>query len=332
MIPDLNLCKGALVTGGAGFLGSHLCEFFIRHHIPVYAVDNFCTSHQDNVRFLEGVRQEVAGSSFTFIEADIINKWKWADRIKHRITHVFHFASPASPPLYKMLSMETLQANSVGLHHALNYATENKARVVFASTSEVYGDPVQSPQKESYWGNVNSFGERACYDEGKRYGEALIYSYNKKYKTQHGLVRIFNTYGPRMNLQDGRVVINFLVQAEQNEPLTIYGEGLQTRSFCYVTDLIDGIVRYALQPIAQPVNLGNDTEFSILELTKIIQKIFTDRKVVTEIHPIAADDPQQRRPSLELAKSLLKPWAPKVDLKDGLALTLKWFRETHPAK
>lgn len=321
---DLSLCSGVLITGGAGFLGSHLCEFFIRNGIPTYAVDNFATCDSSNIDFLTALALSQK-SHFEFIKADVVQAWTWNTQVQKPISHVFHFASPASPPHYKILSLETLEVNSIGLLNALNFATSRKARVVFASTSEVYGDPAVSPQPESYWGNVNSYGERSCYDEAKRYGEALIYSYNKKYKTNHGLVRIFNTYGPRMNLQDGRVVINFLVQAFNKIPLTVYGSGSQTRSFCYVSDLIDGIVRYALGSHTQPVNIGNDTEFTILELTKVVQELFKDRDIEISFNPIEPDDPQQRRPNLSLAKSVLSPWTPQVKLLQGLSKTLEWI-------
>jgi nucleoside-diphosphate-sugar epimerase len=323
--------KRVLITGGAGFLGSNLAEYFIVNKIPVVAVDNFATSSQKNVNFLK--KRDVHGF-FQFIEADVIKDWTWTqnleknikNNINSEISHVFHFASPASPPLYKKLSRETMLVNSVGLLNAIDFADSQKARVIFASTSEVYGDPNISPQPESYWGHVNSFGERACYDESKRFGEALIYSHNKKHNTLHGLVRIFNTYGPRMDLNDGRVVINFLVQALKNKSLEVYGTGNQTRSFCYVDDLLEGVTRYALSDLTTPVNLGNDGEFSLLQLIDVIAEIFEDQKISTIFKSIEPDDPMQRRPDLALAKKYLYPWAPKINLKEGLLKTLNWLK------
>lgn len=320
---NLKNFNGIVVTGGAGFLGSHLCEAFIKAGIPVTAVDNFCTSSEKNIHFL--VKLDTS-NLFTFIKADVITKWDWFSSIKHPISHVFHLASPASPPLYKALSIETLQVNSIGLLWGLEYATKSNARLIYTSTSEVYGDPQVSPQPESYWGNVNSFGERACYDEAKRYGEALLYSFNKKYGTHHGLVRIFNTYGPRMNLADGRVVINFLTQALANKPLTVYGSGNQTRSFCYVEDLISGLLSYASGKFTTPMNLGNNKEFTILELAKCVQELFVDRNIPVVFEPESADDPKQRRPNIDYAKKCLHPWEPKTPLNEGLSRMLEWIK------
>lgn len=315
--------SGIVVTGGAGFLGSHLCEAFIKAGIPVTAVDNLSTSTGENIKFLKRIDNS---DLFAFIKADVISPWGWCSDITHPISHIFHLASPASPPLYKALSIETLQVNSIGLHRGLEYATKSKARLIYSSTSEVYGDPQVSPQPESYWGNVNSFGERACYDEAKRYGEALLYSFNKKYGTQHGLVRIFNTYGPRMNLVDGRVVINFLTQALASKPLTVYGSGNQTRSFCYVDDLISGLLSYAVGEFTTPMNLGNNKEFTILELAKCVQGLFADRNIPIVFEPESADDPKQRRPDIEFAKKYLHPWEPKTPLNEGLSRMLEWIK------
>lgn len=218
----------------------------------------------------------------------------YSKKFASNLSHVFHFASPASPPHYQRIPLETLWVNSVGLKNSLQFADQFKARLTFASTSEVYGSPSVSPQPESYWGNVNSFGARSCYDEGKRFGEALIFSHNQVHNTQHGLVRIFNTYGPRMNPDDGRVIINFLVQALKGEDLSIYGAGQQTRSFCFVSDLIQGILKYSQTKLTEPVNLGNDQEFTILELATTIQLMFAEKNLKLNFHKLPADDPQQR--------------------------------------
>lgn len=312
------LKESVLVTGGFGFLGSHLVEHYLKQGYRVIAVDNFCTGSRSNLSYFE---REISEKRVIAVEADVSQNWDlWLEKIPdlNSLKFVFHFASPASPPHYQRLGLETLAVNSTGLSHALNAADRFQARVVFASTSEIYGDPAVSPQPESYWGNVNSYGVRSCYDEAKRFGEALIYTHNQKHKTHHGLVRIFNTYGPRMNPADGRVIINLLVQAEKGLPLTIYGTGEQTRSFCYVDDLIAGITRYAETSLTQPINLGNDREFSINELAQTIQALYPDRKLEVQHLPLPQDDPQQRRPDLTLARQHLAPWTPQVQLKDGL--------------
>lgn len=316
----------ALITGGGGFLGSHLAETLLNQGANVICVDNFATGLRRNRNHLENLKD--AKQRLTFIEADVVRDWStWAPKAPQSLETIFHFASPASPPHYQRLGLETLWVNSIGLSNALNYADQFGARVVFASTSEVYGDPEISPQPETYWGNVNSYGARACYDEAKRFGEALIYTHNQKYKTKHGLVRIFNTYGPRMNPNDGRVIINFLVQALESQNLTVYGSGKQTRSFCYVDDLVAGILKYAKSEICQPVNLGNDTEFSILEAAEVVQEIFKAQNLKIEFQDLPADDPRQRRPNLTEAKKLLSPWQPKVPLREGLKKTLDWLKE-----
>ena len=313
---------GAIVTGGAGFIGSHLCRKLLEKNLPVVAVDNYST----------GLRSNTTGL-FT-IEADVVEPWEWQRQISKEwlknISHVFHFASPASPPLYQEMAFSTLWVNTIGLKNALEFADLLKengrgARVIFASTSEVYGDPEVNPQPETYWGRVNSFGVRACYDESKRFGEALIFTHNWKKRTQHGLVRIFNTYGPRMNPHDGRVVINLLRQARDNEPLTVYGDGSQTRSFCYIDDLLDGIWRYAESSLTEPVNLGNDKEFTILELAQTVQALFPTKKIPVVFQPLPKDDPTQRRPDLKRAKEWLAPWQPKIALNEGLRRTSEWL-------
>lgn len=316
---------GVLITGGGGFIGSHLAEFYLNKNIPVICVDNFCTGLRSNATLL---KNKFSSTLFHFIETDVTLPWSWADDVvnqtKIKLSHVFHFASPASPPHYQNLAFETLDVNSVGLRNALNFADKYSARVVFASTSEVYGDPTVSPQPESYFGNVNSFGYRSCYDESKRFGEALLFTHNWKKKTQHGLVRIFNTYGPRMNPNDGRVVINFLVQASRGEALTVYGTGQQTRSFCFISDLVAGINAYAETQIVEPVNLGNDTEFTINELVEEVKKLYAHKNLSLKYLDLPHDDPTRRRPDLTKARKLLSPWRPTVSLAQGLIEMKNW--------
>lgn len=319
--------KTALVTGAGGFLGSHLSEKLLREGWNVIAVDNFCTGLKSNRLFLESCSQS---KNLLFFESDITDNWNFLDEVpaqwSSQLQLIFHFASPASPPHYQRLNLETIKANTVGLEKALQIATQYKARVIFASTSEIYGDPQVSPQSEDYWGFVNCYGERSCYDESKRLGETLIYNYNRRFQTQHGLVRIFNTYGPRMNPEDGRVVINFLLQAKNTGTLTMYGDGQQTRSFCYVDDLIDGIIRYAISNLTIPINIGNSNEFSIRELADIIQnRLFPDKKLQIQFLPLPKDDPQQRCPDLSKAYELLNGWSPKVSLEEGLQKMLASF-------
>lgn len=316
---------GVLITGGAGFIGTSLAEYYLSKNTPVVCVDNFCTGTRSHVDDLKALSKKVNSKDphlFAFVEADVSAPWGWAKILSPdlHISHVFHLASPASPPLYQELALETMWVNSVGLQHALNFADNVGARVVYASTSEVYGDPECSPQPESYWGHVNSFGIRSCYDEAKRFGEALLFTHNLKKKTKHGLVRIFNTYGPRMNPVDGRVIINFLTQAEKGQKLTVYGEGTQTRSFCYISDLIAGLVRYAESDIREPINLGNDKDFSILQLAEEVKKLYSNKDLQIEFKPLPQDDPKQRRPDLSKARQFLAPWSPKVELAQGLKL------------
>lgn len=329
---ELNTISGVLITGGGGFLGSHLAEYFLRKNIPVVCVDDFCTGLRSNQTYLEEL--DVPEKKFQFIETNVTESWNsWTGNIKNKkISHIFHFASPASPPHYQRLSVETMWVNTKGLENAILYADQINARVIFASTSEIYGDPEFSPQKESYWGNVNTQGPRSCYDEAKRMGEAVLYSYNLKNKTNHGLVRIFNTYGPRMNPNDGRVIINFLVQALLGKDLTIYGSGSQTRSFCYVDDLVAAITRYAATNLTTPVNVGNETEFTILELAQLVEKIFAEKKLQLNFFDLPKDDPRQRRPDLTLAKQVLAPWQPKISLASGLEKMLEWLKTEDLAK
>ena len=303
--------KNALVTGAAGFLGYHLCSRLLKEGYTVFGVDDICTGLDSNA-------EDLKKKGIQFFKADVSTDWgQWNHSLPPSFDLVFHFASPASPPLYQKMQLKTLAVNSLGLYRALEFATAHNARLVFASTSEIYGSPQVSPQPESYWGNTNSFGARSCYDEAKRFGEALIYSYNQEKNTRHGLVRIFNTYGPNMNPNDGRVIINFLVQLKEGKALTVHGDGKQTRSFCYVDDLIEGIYRYALKTdLAYPINLGNDKEFTILALAYEIQKL-SPKKIEIEFIDRPVDDPPLRNPDLSLAKGILD-WSPKVPLLEGL--------------
>lgn len=308
-----------IITGAAGFIGSHLTGHFLRAGDQVVAVDNLSSGRQKN---LQGFQQNLQ-----FIKADVTQPWtNWLDQVvvKGKITKVFHFASLASPPLYQEKPLDTLWVNSLGLSHALQTATAAGAHLTFASTSEVYGDPDQHPQTEDYRGNVNTYGPRACYDEAKRFGEALIYSWNQVHKTQHGCVRIFNTYGPKMNPLDGRVVINFLKQAQEGVELTVFGDGKQTRSFCYVDDLVDAIVRYSDRKHSIPINIGNDKEFTINELAQAVQSLHPEQKLKITFLSLPVDDPKQRRPDLTRAQAMLD-WQPKTPLNAGLKKMMDWY-------
>lgn len=334
--------KAALVTGAAGFLGSHLCEKLLKEGFFVVGVDNFCSGLRDNVNVLQGLAEsqkaaDPTGSAwrdrmkFVFVEADVCESWDWTAKIPREwlenLKYVFHFASPASPPIYQRLALETIRVNTVGLEKALFFADQHKARVVFASTSEVYGDPEIVPQPEEYWGRVNSFGPRSCYDESKRLGEALIYTFNTQGTHRHGLVRIFNTYGPRMNPSDGRVVINFLVQGLKGQNLTVHGDGRQTRSFCYVDDLVAGIWAYAQKDLYQPVNLGSEFQFTVLDLAEKVKNLFPDKNLKIEFVGRPVDDPQNRRPQLTVARQKLAPWDSTTPLETGLRHLLEWLQE-----
>lgn len=320
------MTETVLITGGSGFLGSHLAERLLLEGKRVIAVDNFATGRRENLLPLEKAAKE----NFHFVEADVCQDWStWTSKLPEGWTkdlrRVLHFASPASPPHYQRLSIETMWVNTLGLQNALQFADTCGAHLTFASTSEIYGDPEVSPQPESYRGWVNTWGPRACYDEAKRFGESLIYNWNLRHGTQHGPVRIFNTYGPRMNPVDGRVIINFLVQALAEQSLTIYGSGAQTRSFCYVDDLVDAILTYSSRRLSQPVNIGNETEFSITELAELVQQKYAAKNLKFAYEPLPADDPKQRRPDLTLARELLSPWKPRVELKTGLVRMADWL-------
>lgn len=308
-----------LVTGGAGFIGSHLCRALIQKEYSVICIDNLLTGNKRNIQDLAAYKQ------FMFIEHDIVKP------LVHQlgsIDFIYHLASPASPIQYQKHPLETLYVNSIGTDNMLKLAMQKGAKFLFASTSEIYGDPKEHPQKETYWGNVNSFGPRSCYDESKRFGEALVYSYLEKYHVDARLVRIFNTYGPNMERNDGRVISNFITQALANKPMTLYGDGNQTRSFCYVSDLVDGLVR-AMEfekTRGQVVNLGNPDERTIIEIAQLVKRM-TNATSVSTYAKKPADDPTRRKPDITLSRMLLH-WNPIISLEEGLIKTITYFQST----
>ncbi len=303
-----------LVTGGAGFLGSHLCEYLLNQGHDVIAMDNLITGNVDNIVHLHG-------KHFSFIHHDVTN-YIYVDG---PIDYILHFASPASPIDYLEFPIQTLKVGSLGTHKALGLALNKKATFLLASTSEVYGDPQIHPQPESYWGFVNPVGPRGVYDEAKRFAEALTMAYHRFHGVDTRIVRIFNTYGPHMRPQDGRAIPTFVPQALRNEPITVFGDGSQTRSFCYVSDLVEGIYRLLMSDIHNPVNIGNPDEKTILELTDTILKISCSQSdIVTR--PLPVDDPKVRQPDITRARQELD-WEPKVSLEDGLAMTIDWFKK-----
>jgi len=304
-----------LITGGAGFIGSHLCDRFIAEDHEVLCLDSLITGTTDNIAQLAGKSQ------FSFIKHDVTNYIFVAGQVDA----ILHFASPASPVDYLNFPIQTLKVGSLGTHKALGLAKEKNARFLLASTSEVYGDPLQHPQREEYWGNVNPIGPRGVYDEAKRFAEAMTMAYHRYHKVDTRIARIFNTYGPRMRLNDGRVVPNFIFQALQGEDLTVYGDGLQTRSFCYIDDLVEAIVRLLLSPETEPVNLGNPDEFSILDFAEKVFEITGSRSRIL-YQPLPADDPRVRRPDITKAQKVLN-WGPRVGLKEGLRRTIPYFQE-----
>lgn len=304
-----------LVSGGAGFIGSHLCEALIADDCEVIAVDNFITGSPENVKEL------LRNSRFNLIEQDIIHPLK----ISGNLAGIFHMASPASPVDYAKLPIETLHVGAIGSDNILKLALEKKCRILVASTSEVYGDPLQHPQEEKYWGNVNPIGPRGCYDESKRYMEALTMAYHRVHGLPTRIVRIFNTYGPRMRVNDGRVVPNFCMQALANEPVTVYGDGSQTRSFCYVSDLVDGLMKALQSDYPQPINLGNPIEMSINQFAKRIIELCHSQSTL-EYRSLPTDDPKTRRPDISLANRILD-WQPRVDLETGLRKTVEFFKD-----
>lgn len=303
-----------LVTGGAGFLGSHLCDRLIEDGHSVTCLDNLFTGTQKNIQHL------LPNPNFHFVESDVI------DPFKFNVERIYNLACPASPPHYQHNPIKTIKTSFMGAMNCLSLAVRNGARVLQASTSEVYGDPEIHPQPESYKGSVNPIGIRACYDEGKRCAETLFFDYHRENKVDIRVARIFNTYGPRMLPDDGRVVSNFIVQALKEEDLTIYGDGTQTRSFCYVDELIDGLVNLMEQTnLVGPVNIGNPSEFTILELAEmVIQKTESQSKIT--MHPLPGDDPLQRQPDISVAKERLR-WEPKISLSTGLDRTIAYFEK-----
>jgi len=304
----------ALVTGGAGFLGSHLCDALLAEGYSVIVVDNLLTGRMSN---LEHLRND---SRFEFLQIDINQPFDCG-----KVDYVFHFACPASPVDYTIHGVETLMVGSLGTFHALDLARKYGAKYLTSSTSECYGDPLEHPQKETYWGNVNPIGPRSVSDEAKRFSEAVTMAYYRYYKVDTRIVRIFNTYGTRMQLNDGRVVPNFMKQALRGEALTVYGDGSQTRSFCYVSDEVEGFIRLSKSDEHLPVNIGNPSEFTILECAKRVLAV-TGSKSQIRYEPLPQDDPKQRRPDITKARMLLG-WEPKIDLESGLKLSLEYFRK-----
>ena len=303
-----------LVTGGAGFLGSHLCDTLLKEGHEVICMDNLITGSKDNIAHIKSDR-------FHFVNHDVTREIK----IEGPLDNVLHFASPASPIDYLELPIQTLKVGSLGTHNALGVAKEKKATFMIASTSEVYGDPLEHPQKETYWGNVNPIGPRGVYDEAKRFSEAITLAYHRTHGVDTRIVRIFNTYGPRMRIHDGRAIPTFLYQALTGKDLTVFGDGSQTRSFCYVSDLIDGILRLLKSGIHEPVNIGNPVEMTLLEMAeKILQVTGSRSKIVFK--PLPEDDPKVRQPDISQARKLLG-WEPQVKLEEGLRSTLEYFRK-----
>jgi len=304
----------SVVTGGAGFLGSHLVDLLLARAHQVVAIDNFVTGAVQNIDHLAG------NPNFKFIQQDVTE----FIFLHQTVDYVWHFASPASPIDYLELPIQTLKVGSLGTHKALGLAKQKGARFLLASTSEIYGDPLVHPQTEDYWGNVNPIGPRGCYDESKRFAEALTMAYHREHGIDTRIVRIFNTYGPRMRLNDGRVVPAFISQALRNQPLAVFGDGSQTRSFCYCSDLIEGIYRLMLSHHTEPVNLGNPHELTVLEFAREIIRVTGSRSRIV-FQPLPQDDPKQRRPDITRANKWLQ-WSPQVPLADGLKPTVAFFR------
>jgi dTDP-glucose 4,6-dehydratase len=304
-----------LVTGAAGFIGSHLCEFLLDHDCTVVAMDNFITGSADNLTKVRG------HADFAFVEHNVTEYIG----VDGPLDWVLHFASPASPLDYLELPIQTLKVGALGTHNALGLAKAKGAKFLLASTSEVYGDPLVHPQREDYWGNVNPIGPRGVYDEAKRFAEAMTMAYHRVHGVDTRIVRIFNTFGPRMRLNDGRAIPAFMTQALTNAPLTVFGDGSQTRSFQYISDLIDGLWRLMRTPTNGPVNIGNPQEMTLLELAKRIIRLAGSRSEIV-FRPLPEDDPKVRQPDITRARSLLG-WEPRVDTDEGLKRTLEWFRD-----
>ncbi len=304
----------SVVTGAAGFLGSHLTDLLLTRGHKVIGIDNFVTGTVDNISHLGG------NPRFKFIQQDV-SEFIF---LNEPVDYVWHFASPASPVDYLELPIQTLKVGSLGTHKALGLAKNKRARFLLASTSEIYGDPLVHPQTEDYWGNVNPIGPRGCYDEAKRFAEAMTMAYHREHQVETRIVRIFNTYGPRMRLHDGRVVPSFISQALKHKPVTVFGKGRQTRSFCYVSDLIEGIYRLMMSRYDWPMNIGNPSELTVLEFAReIIRATGSSSRIIFK--PLPQDDPRQRRPDIGRAGKILH-WKPKVQLSDGLARTIEYFR------
>ena len=301
-----------LITGGAGFIGSHLCDYFLEKNFEVVCIDNLLTGKKQNIN------QHINNKNFKFIKQDISEKFEYKDNLDY----ILNFASPASPDDYLIYPIQTLKAGSLGTLNTLELAKTKKAKYLLASTSEVYGDPLMSPQSEKYWGNVNTIGPRAVYDEAKRFAEAATMAYHRTFGADTKIVRIFNTYGPRMRPNDGRAIPNFITQALNRRPITIYGDGSQTRSFCYIADLVEGIYKLMISNVIGPINLGNPEEKTILDLAKEILKV-TNSKSKMKYRPLPEDDPKVRKPDISKAIQALK-WKPRVQLKAGLAKTIAW--------
>lgn len=305
--------KTVLVTGGTGFIGSHLCEKLLAQGNYVICLDNNFTGNLENIKHL---RENL---NFEFIRHDVTKE------LFLEVNEIYHLACPASPKDYQFNSIKTIKTNILGTLNMLGLAKRTKAKILLTSTSEIYGDPTISPQHEEYWGNVNPIGIRSCYDEGKRLAETLMMEYHRNCGVDTRIVRIFNTYGPRLNKNDGRVISNFIVQALENKPITIYGDGLQTRSFCYVDDLVDGLIKLMASDFVNPVNLGNPNEITILDIAKVIVRMVGSNSEI-EYKDLPSDDPTRRRPDITRAKNILD-WEPKIGLEEGLEKTIKYFRE-----
>ena len=311
--------KKVLITGADGFIGSHLCDRFIKEEFYVIGLDSFLTGNPDNIAHLMG------NEKFKFIKYDVTN----FIYIPDEIDIILHFACPASPVDYLNHPIHTMKVNSLGTINTLGLAKAKKARYIFASTSEVYGDPQVHPQLETYWGNVNPIGPRSVYDEAKRFSEALTMAYYRKHNLDTRIVRIFNTYGPRMRMNDGRVVPNFITQSLKNEPITVYGDGTQTRGFCYIDDLVEGIFRMATMNKlnGEVINLGNPYEYRIIDFAKIIKRLTRSKSLII-FNDLPQDDPKQRKPDITKVKNILK-WEPNVNIDEGLEKTIDWFKKNY---
>jgi len=307
--------KRVLITGGAGFIGSHLCDFLIARGYSVICMDNLITGSRENIKHL------LKCKNFKFVKHDVTRYMS----VKGRLDYILHFASPASPVDYLKYPIKTLKVGSLGTHNALGLAKAKNAGFLLASTSEIYGDPLVNPQPETYWGNVNPVGPRSVYDEAKRFAESITMAYHRSYGVDTKIVRIFNTYGERMRHKDGRAIPNFIDQALRGKPITVYGNGTQTRSFCYVIDMVEGIYALLRSKECYPVNLGNTGELSIVELARLIIRL-TNSKSEIIFKGLPEDDPKRRRPDIERAKSRLK-WVPKAGLKEGLIRTIDYFKK-----